>query len=220
MSANLQALQALAAQPAASNWFRKMLNEIRLSVTDTGEKFTVVAHPEHVEVFEGYQKPQRRRLLFGLFDPGDWYAQQFIIPLKSENIKNLTGIFADNVVTDEELYRIMSFITPHLLRAALGMSVMKNRFLLWLFNMDTSWHQCMLDPQGKETQQSTVEFRNGEWRITDGYQGNVQRKKILTAKKLLEFQQRVHQAEQENTLSGWLALNSWYKQWLYSITEK
>ncbi len=220
MSANLQALQDLAAKPVASDWFSKILNELRLSVTDTGEQFTIISYNDRVEVVNGYQNPRRSKILFGLFDPGHWYATQFVIPLKSENINNLTGVFADNVVTDEELYRIMAFITPHLLRAALGMSVMKNSFLLWLFKMDTFWHQCMLDPDGNETQQSTVEFKNGEWHITVGYHGTTKRKKMLTAQKLLEFQQRVHQAEQENSLSGWLSLSSWYHRWLDSITAR
>jgi hypothetical protein len=37
---------------------------------------------------------------------------------------------------------------------------------------------------------------------------------VLTAASLLEFQRRVHQAEVENSLTGWLALHEWYKQWL------
>jgi hypothetical protein len=119
---------------------------------------------------------------------------------------------------DQELYRVMAFIQPTLLEAALGMPVMRNAFLLRLFRLDTFWHQCLLDPQGNETQQCTVEFKNGQWTITPGYHGTPQRKKVLTAPKLLAFQKRVHQAEHEDTLRGWLALNTWYHEWLESIT--
>ncbi len=220
MSENLQLLQALANRPSAIAWFKELLDEIRLNVTDTGEQFTIVNHGDRVEVLSGFHAPSRRKILFGLLDPGDWYAQQFIIPLQSQNIRNLSAVFADNVVDAEELYRIMAFIAPHLLQAALGIPAMRNKFLLKLFKLDTFWHQCLLDPQGNETQPCTVALTHGQWLIIPGYHGQSQRKKVLTAQKLLEFQRRVHQAEQENSLSGWLALGTWYQNWLESLTAR
>jgi hypothetical protein len=220
MSENLQLLQSLADKPAASQWFRDVLSYIRLEVTDTGETFTVICRGERVEVKPGFQPPARRKVLLGLFDPGDWYAKQFILPLKSENIRNFAAFFVDDIVDDQELYRVMAFIQPVLLKAALGMPVMRNTFLLNLFRLDTFWHQCLLDPKGNETQQCTVKFEHGQWSITPGYHGAPQRKKVLTASKLLQFQRRVHQAEVANTLAGWLGLAPWYHNWLASITVK
>ena len=220
MSTNLQLLQALANKPVASQWFTDVLDYIRLKVTDTDEEFTVIRRGDRVDVAPGFQPPVRKKILFGLFDPGDWYAKQFILPLASENVRNFSRFFDDDQIDAEELYRIMAFLQPVLLKAALGMPVMRNPFLLKLFRLDTAWHQCLLDPQGKETQQCTVRFEHGQWSITPGYQGQTQRKKVLTAPKLWEFQKRVHQAEQANNLSGWLALASWYRNWLASITVR
>jgi hypothetical protein len=41
---------------------------------------------------------------------------------------------------------------------------------------------------------------------------------VLTPEKLLEFQRRVHEAEDEDTLNGWFALLDWYKKWLASVS--
>ncbi|HXF60570.1 MAG TPA: hypothetical protein VNK95_03065 [Caldilineaceae bacterium] len=214
MSETLQILQELANRPAAREWVQQVVSYVRLQVTDTNEEFTVICRPAGIEVVPGFRPPDRRPILFGLFDPGKWYAEQFIIPLTSENIRNFAGFFTDDTLDEQELYRVMAFIAPRLLQATLRMPVMRNRLLLALLRLDTAWHQCLLDPAGNETQQATVRFINGQWEILEGYQGVAQRKKVLTAPSLLEFQRRVHQAEVENTLAGWLALHAWYKQWL------
>lgn len=217
MSDNLAILQALAEQPAARAWVQQVVSYVRLRVTDTGEEFSVFCRPEGIEVVAGFRPPPRHPILFGLFDPGAWYAEQFIIPLNSQNIRNFAGYFTDERLDAEELYAVMAFIAPRLLRATLSMPVMRNRALLALFGQELAWHQCLLDPQGQETQQATVRFVNGAWEIQEGYHGVAQRKKVLTPQRLLDFQHRVHQAEIEDTLPGWLALHTWYRQWLPSL---
>jgi hypothetical protein len=87
-----------------------------------------------------------------------------------------------------------------------------------MLGLDTKWHQCLLDPQGNETQQSTVQLVGNTWEILPGYHGTPQRKKVLTPEKLLEFQRRVHKAENEDTLNGWFALLDWYRKWLASVS--
>jgi hypothetical protein len=218
MSENLAILQELAQQPTARAWVEQVVSYVRLRVTDTDEEFSVFCRPEGVEVVPGFRPPPRAPILFGLFDPGAWYAEQFIIPLSSQHIRNFAGYFTDARLDEEELYAVMAFIAPHLLRAALSMPVMRNRALLALFGQEIAWHQCLLDPQGNETQPQTVRLVNGEWEIQAGYQGVAQRKKVLTSQKLLDFQRRVHQAEMEDSLFGWLALHSWYRQWLNTLT--
>ena len=218
MSQNLSLLQTLAEQPAVQQWVGDLINYVRLQITDSGEEFTVLRQGQRLAVAPGFVAPVRRPILFGLFDPGDWYAKQFILPLNSNNLQNFAGFFTDKVVDERELYRIMAVLQPVLLAAALRMPAMHNRWLLSLFRLDTHWHQCLLDPNGNETQSCTVQFANGRWTVTPGYHGVAQRKKVLTAPKLLDFQKRVHQAESENSLRGWLALASWYRTWLDSIS--
>lgn len=218
MSENLEILQNLARNPAARAWFEQVLNYLRVRVSDTGEEFTVISKPDGIEIHPGFVPPERRKLLYGLFDPGEWYAKQFIVTVESQNVRNFASFFEDREIGKEELFRIMSFLMPVLLKATLEMPAMRNRALLAMLRLDTKWHQCLLDPQGNETQQATVQLVGNRWEISPGYHGTPQRKKVLTPEKLLEFQRRVHEAEDEDTLKGWFALLDWYRQWLDSVS--
>lgn len=218
MSENLTILEELTQNAAARQWFAQVLSYLRVRVSDTGDEFTVKADGEHVEVSVGYVPPTRRKLLYGMFDPGDWYAKQFVVTVESQNVRNFASFFEDDEVTQEELFRIMSFLMPVLLKATLEMSAMRNRALVAMLGLDTMWHQCLLDPQGNETQQSTVQLVGNTWEILPGYHGTPQRKKVITPEKLLEFQRRVHEAEMEDTVGGWFSLLDWYRKWLASVT--
>jgi hypothetical protein len=218
MSENLEIMQGLTRNPTAQEWFKQVLTYLRVRITDTNEEFTVFNRKEGIVIAPGFVPPERRKLLYGLFDPGDWYAKQFIIDLTGQNLRNLAAFFEDATLDQEELFRVMSFLMPILLKATLEMPAMRNRALLNVLKLDTMWHQCLLDPQGNETQPSTVQLVGNAWEITPGYHGTAQRKKVLTPEKLLDFQRRVHQAEEEDTLRGWFALLDWYRQWLASVS--
>ena len=219
MSENLEILQGLTRNPLARAWFEQVLTYLRVRVTDTNEEFTVISKSHGVEVTPGFVPPDRRKLLYGFFDPGDWYAKQFIVSVTSQNVRNYASFFEDTEVSAEELFRIMSFLTPVLLKATLEMPAMRNKALIALLGLDTMWHQCLLDPQGNETQPCTVQLVGSTWEILPGYHGTPQRKKVLTPEKLLEFQRRVHQAEETDTLNGWFSLLDWYRKWLASVSQ-
>lgn len=219
MSENLAILQGLTGDPVARMWFQQVLTYLRVRVSDTNEEFTVISRGDTVEVTPGFIPPDRRKLLYGFFDPGEWYATQFIVTVKSENVRNFASFFEDKEVGVDELFRIMSFLMPVLLKATLEMPAMRNKALIAMLGLDTVWHQCLLDPQGNETQPATVELVGDRWEITPGYQGTPQRKKVLTPEKLLEFQRRVHEAEDTDTLQGWFGLLDWYRKWLDSVSS-
>jgi hypothetical protein len=218
MSDNLEILQGLTRNPQARAWFEQVLSYLRVRVSDTNEEFTVISRSDGVVILPGFVPPDRRKLLYGMFDPGDWYAKQFIITVESQNVRNFASFFEDTIVSQEELFRIMSFLMPVLLKATLEMPAMRNRALINLLGLDTMWHQCLLDPQGNETQPATVQLVGNRWEILPGYHGTPQRKKVLTPERLLEFQRRVHEAEDEDTLGGWFALLDWYRKWLTSVS--
>jgi hypothetical protein len=218
MSENLAILQDLTRNPHATRWFVQVLSYLRVRVSDTDEEFTVIATGDTVEVTPGFLPPARHKLLFGLFDPGDWYAKQFIVTVSSENVRNFASFFDDQEIGPDELFRIMSFLMPMLLKATLEMPAMRNRALVSLLGLDTMWHQCLLDPQGNETQPATVQLVGNTWEVLPGYHGTPQRKKTLTPEKLLEFQRRVHEAEATDTLQAWFALLDWYRKWLDSVS--
>ena len=218
MSENLEILQGLTRSPYARAWFQQVLSYLRVRVSDTGEEFTVISDGDAVTITPGFVLPNRKKLLFGLFDPGEWYAKQFIVTVNSHNVRSYASFFEDSEIGPDELFRIMAFLMPVLLKATLEMPAMRNRALITALRLDTMWHQCLLDPQGNETQPATVQLVGNTWEILPGYHGTPQRKKVLTPEKLLEFQRRVHVAEETDTLQGWFALLDWYRQWLDSVS--
>src|SRR5690606_26624691 len=86
MSENLAILQDLTRNALARTWFEQVLRYLRVRVSDTGEEFTVVDTGNGIEIMPGFVPPQRRKVLYGLFDPGDWYAKQFIVTVTSQNV--------------------------------------------------------------------------------------------------------------------------------------
>src|SRR5688500_14279538 len=90
-----EALQQLAQKPAAVKWFKGLFDCAHVEITDTGEQVTVVQHGDSVEIREdfGSEKPN------------------LVIPLQSENIRNLVGFFEDDEIGPYEQYRIVKFMT-------------------------------------------------------------------------------------------------------------
>jgi len=221
MSENLQLLQQLAQKPSVKAWFLEAFTQVHLRVTDTGEEFTILNRGSHAEVLSGFHASARKTkgLLAGLgFDPSGWYARQFTVPLQSQNIRNLVAVFSDDVVDIEEEYRIVSFLVEPLLKAALSMPLLQNATLLKFLKIDPFWQQALLDPQGNETQQLTAIFTHKQWLMIPGYHGRPKHRYLLTPEQIMAFQRRVHQAEQQDSLSEWLAAVRWFWNWRNSIT--
>ena len=221
MSENFQLLQQLAQKPSVNAWFVEAFSQVYLQVTDTGEEFALLNRGTHVEVLSGFHTPERKKkgLLAWLgFDPSGWYAQQFIVPLQSQNIRNLVDVFADDVVNVEEEYRIVSFLVQPLLKAALSMPILRNTAMLRFLKIDPFWQQALLDPQGNETQQLTALFTHKQWLLIPGYQGKPKQRYLLKPEQILALQRRIHQVEQQDSLSGWLAAVRWFWNWRDSIT--
>src|SRR3989304_5043866 len=111
MSANLNYLQDLTKKRSAVDWFKGLFKQAHLELADTGEKFTILHHGDHVEVVEGLrgEKPN------------------LVIPLESENIRRLADAFSDNSIDSQEQYRIVKFMLKPCLKAALVMPMLKNQ---------------------------------------------------------------------------------------------
>jgi hypothetical protein len=221
MSEALELLQQLAQKPSVRAWFMEAFFQVHIKLTDTGEELTILNQGTSVEVLSGFHVPKRKHKGLAArlgFDPGGWYARQFIVPLETQNIRNLVVVFSDDVVDIEEQYRIVSFMNQAMLRAELAMPVFRNPLLLRLLRVDPFWQQALLNPQGQETQQITVRLVDNQWVISPGYQGQPKHRYLLKPENIMAFQRRAHQAEQEDTLSGWLAALRWFWSWRESIT--
>ena len=201
MSANLAQLQTLVQQPAAQDFFKGLFARARLELTDTGERFTIHQEGGSVRVAEGFDGPDAN----------------LVVPLASQNLANLSAIFADRQVTGDETYRIVRFMLRPCLEASLQMPILQNDRLLRILGVD-DWQQALLDPQGREDVPLTVHKTHGQWTVSEGYHGNPRRRLRLTAEQMLDFQRRLFKADEENSITGWLALAGWYVTWRDQLT--
>lgn len=202
MGENLEQLQMLAQQPPAIEWFKGLFRLAHMEVTDTGERFTFVHHGDRVDVESGFQ--------------GN--APNFVVPLQSENIRNLTGFFADNAIGEYEQYRIVKFMLVPCLKAALAMPILQNGAFRKIVKVDTHWQEAILDPDGNEDEQLTVMCANDQWVIIPGYHGRPQRRLVMKPEQVLEFQRRVLEADEKNNLATWLDTGRWYLQWRETVS--
>ncbi|SRR5258706_4463353 len=202
MSANEQQLKDLAQKKSAMDWFKGLFTQAHLEITDTGEKFTILHHGDHVEIVSGFhaKKPN------------------FVIPLESENISRLTAAFADDNIGAQEQYRIVKFMLKPCLKAALEMPILNNRTLQKIVKIDTHWQEALLDPQGNEDEQVTVVYVNKQWLVLPGYHGKAQRRLLLTPDQLLDFQRRVLEADASGDVAQWVKLARWYVKYRKEVT--
>ena len=202
MSANQQQLEDLAKKKSAVEWFQGLFTEVHLEITDTGEKFTILHHGDHVEIVPGFQAKK----------------PNFVIPLESESIGGLTRAFSDDKIDAEEQYKIVRFMIKPCLQAALDMPILNNRALQQIVKIDTHWQEALLDPQGKEDVKLTAVYVNKQWLVIPGYHGKAQRRLLLTPEQLLDFQRRVLEADASGDISQWMKLAKWYVKYRKEVT--
>lgn len=202
MSSNQQQLEQLAQKKSAVEWFKGLLSQVHLEITDTGEKFTILHHGDRVEILTGFRAKK----------------PNFVIPLESESIDGLTRAFSDDKIDAEEQYKIVRFMLKPCLRAALDMPILNNPVLLKIVKVDTHWQEALLDPNGKEDVQVTIIYVNKQWLVIPGFHGTPKRRLLLTPEQLLDFQRRVLAADTSGKLSDWTKLAKWYVTWRKEIS--
>src|SRR5262245_4422280 len=97
---NRAVLDQLLAIPAAIAWFRDLFQRVHVELTDTGEQFTVIHHGSRLELHEGLDGKQ----------------PNFVVPLRTENLSNLLGFFANSEISAYEEFRIVRFMLAPCLR--------------------------------------------------------------------------------------------------------
>jgi hypothetical protein len=202
MNDHRQQLRDLVGKPAAVAWFRGLFKRVHVELLSTGERFTVFHHGDRAEVGEG-------------FTGGE---PNFVVPLEPENIARLCAVFDDGVASPFEEYRIVKFMLQPCLRASLAMPILRHKALLDILKVETHWQEALLDPEGREDEQLTVVFVNGQWLVIPGYHGRPPRRVRVTPADVLDFQRRIFAADEAGGITAWLQLARWYVDWREGIT--
>jgi len=197
MSENRTLLDDLVKKPSARDWFQGLFNRIHLQMTDTGEQFTVARSEDGFRVLSGLD--------------GD--RPNFVAPLETQNLRNLTAFFEDDRIDPHEEYRIVKFMLRPCLTAALAMPILQNPAFRKIVRVETHWQEAILDAQGHEDEQLTVIHVNDQWLVIPGYHGRPQRRIVMRPEQALDFQRRVLAADEQGSLGSWLELGRWYVRW-------
>lgn len=204
MSENHTLLDALVEKPSARDWFQGLFNRIHLQMTDTGEQFTVARGEDGFCVLSGLD--------------GD--RPNFVAPLETQNLRNLTAFFEDDRIDPHEEYRIVKFMLRPCLTAALAMPILQNPAFRKIVRVETHWQEAILDAQGCEDEQLTVMQVNDQWLVIPGYHGRPQRRIVMRPEQALDFQRRVLAADEQGSLGGWLELGRWYVRWRDDVSVR
>jgi len=202
MSDNLQLLTELCDKPDVCAWFKGLFRRAHMQVTDTNEAFTFEYDGDKMTVTPGLT--------------GD--KPNFVIPLQSENIRNLSGFFSDGAIGPQEEYRIVKFMLMPCLKAALAMPILNNAAFRAVVRIDDHWQEAIKDPQGNEDEQTTVVHVNDQWLAIPGYVGKPKRRLVMTPAQALDFQRRVLAADDGGGIGAWIELANWYKGWREQVS--
>jgi hypothetical protein len=216
-------LRQWAAAPAAAAWYNQGFRRTLVRLVDSGEEFTLAAQEGRVGVLAGFQPAARGRktwLQRAGFDPGRWYAEQYVLSLDGGALRKMLLAAEGNWSAAETQYKVVASVLWVLIEALYAMPVMSSRLLLRLFGLDTFWQEALLDVDGRETLEMTVRFSNGRWQMQPGYHGRPRYRYRVTPGHILDEQRHILKAEQADSLAGWLALARWYKQYRAGVATR
>ena len=223
MSENGHLLRQWAATPAAAAWYTQGFSRTLVRIPETGEEFTLAAQESRVGVLAGFQPAARGRTTWlqrAGFDPGRWYAEQYVLLLDGEALRKMLRAAAGNWSTAETRYQVVASVLWPLIEALYAMPVMRSRMLLRLFGLDTFWQEALMDLDGNETLMMTVRFSHGRWQMQPGYHGRPRYRYRVTPGHILDEQRHILKAEQADSLAGWLALARWYKHYRVGVATR
>jgi len=183
-------------------FFKGTFHRLGVTVTDTGEQFTVV-HTGNGFAFE----PGQAQV--------DW-----TVPLQTENIARLVDRTADGELDDGDAYAIMAVMFTPVTKQILQHPATKNDALRRLSGVEDVIHVILLDPAGKDGVSHTLSYKGDAWEVTPGLTGTPQRVFRVTAVQAREYQARAFAAAQVDDINAWTAFASWYKEWREGVSKK
>jgi hypothetical protein len=187
---------ASAAQPQSFlDYFRGTFTRLGITVTETGEQFTVI-HQGDRFAFEA-----------GVSDV------EFLIPIGQHNVDSLLRRASDGQLDDADAFGIMAVMFTPLTREILKHPVTADDTLRRMSGVEDHLHVVLLNEKGAEGAAHTLVYKEGRWDVTAGLVGTPLRTFRMTAAQALEYQRHAYEAIKANSPTGWAAFSAWYKDW-------
>lgn len=187
---------ASAEQPQSFlDFFRGTFTRLGITVTETGEQFTVI-HQGDRFAFEA-----------GVKDV------EFLIPIGQHNVDSLLRRASDGQLDDTDAFGIMAVMFTPLTREILKHPVTADDTLRRMSGVEDHLHVILLDETGQEGAAHTLVSRGGAWDVTPGLIGTPLRTFRMTAQQALGYQRHAYAAIKANSPAGWATFAAWYKEW-------
>lgn len=122
---------------------------------------------------------------------------EFVVPVDEANITALADILSDDVVTEEELYRIQYVTYVPGLAAAFRAEPLYKPEVARALDLPPVIHFTLLNPSGfeyrgsREPRRATAILENSTWRVVDGHQGEAKLSLEVTVEQAARFGQIV-----------------------------
>lgn len=181
--------------PSFVDFFRGTFTRLGITVTETGEQFTVI-HQGDRFAFEA-----------GASDV------EFLIPIGQHNVDSLLRRASDGQLDDADAFGIMAVMFTPLTREIMKHPVTADDTLRRMSGVEDHLHVILLDEKGAEGASHTLVYKEGRWDVTAGLVGTPLRAFRMTAPQALEYQRHAYAAITANSPTGWAAFSAWYKDW-------
>lgn len=184
-------------------YFSGIFNQLGIKIEETGEKFTVVNHDDHFDLIDGVDKSKV-----------DYY-----VTLSMQNMKNMQAHGDDDKIDEAESYQIMSVLFTPLTRASLSAPLLNRPFMRWISGIEDHIHVHLIS-NTQDTTTHTLLFMNKEWMVVPGKHGDAKRTFYLSPKEAINYQRKVFEALQKDTMKSWRKFRKWYLKWRKGVSEK
>lgn len=185
-----------------ADYFSGMFNKLGIVVKETGERFTVIHKGDHFELKDGINEEEA----------------DYVVKLELHNIKDLREHGEDEVIDDNESFRIMRTLFTPLTRASLQIPTLSKPFLRKISGIENHIHVNLISPNKKDTVSHTLLYINKNWLVVPGVYGKAKRVFNLSPNEAIVYQRKVFEAMEKDTNKGWKKFRKWYLDWREGVS--
>ena len=199
---SMKAWSGLLDKPELAEFFSDIFDNLGIILEETNEKFTVHHKGDHFELSNGIDESN----------------VDYIVNLKLENVSNMVKHGADEKISSQEAYRIMSVLFTPLTRASLETPMMKKPLLRKLAGIENHIHVYLISPDKSQITSHTLIFINKQWIVAKGIHGTAKRTFKISPEQAVEYQKHVFRAIKSNKAKEWKKFKKWYLKWRKDVS--
>ena len=198
----LSAWSGIVQTPEVVSYFSGLFDTVAVTVTETGEQFTVT-HTDQAITFAPGANPDAR----------------FHVNVTQQNVANLVAHAQDGKLDPWESWRIVQVMFTPITQAALQQPVFASQWLRAISGVEPLIHVYLDNPKGDEYVAHTLAYAGDQWIVLPGLYGLPKRTFHLNPEQAIEFQRRLFGAMQADSWRTWWEFASWYKEWRATISK-